>query len=606
MKPMLTAVKNLPKAAGSVVTLDTETTGLDLIKDIPFLLGIKMRNKKYAVRWDRNLVDWLNDNIPDMKPANFHHAKFDLHMLLNGGVKKHIIDNANIHCTMVSEALLNEHLGHYSLEFLGQRWLGMQKVTDTLYQELADIFGGKADRKQMVNLHRAPIGVSIPRVLGDVDITEALFSQRQQKELAAQELDSLHKLEMQVIIALMHMERIGVPVNMKELDKVEKEFSAMVWDRKTDHPGTLDQEIFDMVGFYININSGKQIEKAFNKLKLPVKYKADTGNPTFDKEVLESNSHPLCALIIKYRSTVKMLDSFLTGIRKYIRPNNRIHTTFHSMKADDYGTITGRLSAHDPNLLQIPSPKRNRELGPKVRAIFSAPRGYQWTSADWEQFEFRIFAHYAKDEKLLEMYRKDPTIDFHTTVSVMTGVRRNPEAKQINLGLVFGMGAGKMAQKCHLPTTSYVDDNGKEWLRPGPEAKAIFDKYHEEFPGAKKFINQASSLARQRGYVRTMMYKRRLRFPGGKLTHKAGGFVFQATAADQMKRKLVELDKEYNNTDVQLMLAVHDEFDVLNPTSQTKKVQKRMKEIMEDIPELRVPILAEVTTGPNWAKASGG
>lgn len=262
---------------------------------------------------------------------------------------------------------------------------------------------------------------------------------------------------------------------------------------------------------------------------------------------------------------------------------------------------TGRLSSSQPNLQQIP--KRDGELAPLIRGLFAAPRGQLWIANDWEQFEFRVFAHYVKDADLTMRYINDPKTDFHTALAELTGKPRD-KAKRINLGLVFGMGEGKLAKELGLPYTVETR-HGKEILLAGPEAQALFNEYHSRFPKAKKFLQEASHLAKSRGYVRTIM-GRRLRFPNGEFTHKAGGLVFQGTSADIMKKKLCELNDEFRNTMVDFVLVVHDEFDLVAPAELAQSVAYRVKEITEDVPELRIPVLADSGTGRAWWEACTG
>lgn len=197
----------------------------------------------------------------------------------------------------------------------------------------------------------------------------------------------------------------------------------------------------------------------------------------------------------------------------------------------------------------------------------------------------------------------------------ITGIPRNPRyagdanAKQINLGLVFGMGRGEMAYQMGLEYASHRDKTGREWKRAGPKANAIFDSYHSAIPGVQKLLDQAASIARSRGYVQTVM-GRHIRFPGGKFTHKAAGLVFQGTSADCMKWKMVELEPVCEKEGWRMLLSVHDELDFSVPPKQEKHARTVIKKHLETFDGkecpifCRVPIRSGIEFGANWFDAS--
>jgi DNA polymerase I-like protein with 3'-5' exonuclease and polymerase domains len=228
--------------------------------------------------------------------------------------------------------------------------------------------------------------------------------------------------------------------------------------------------------------------------------------------------------------------------------------------------------------------------------------------------EFRVFAHYTKDPNILRAYQDDPDTDYHQIVSDITGIPRKPRfagdanAKQINLGMVFGMGMGKMAYEMGLDYTVRYGDDGREWFNAGPKAQEVFNTYHSSIPGVSKLLSQASSIAKSRGFVQTIM-GRHLRFPGGKYTHKAGGLVFQGSSADCMKQKMVELWPICEAEGAPMLLSVHDELDFSVPKGSSQLVA-RIKEVLETFDgercpiKLRVPIKSSVEVADNWFEAS--
>jgi DNA polymerase I-like protein with 3'-5' exonuclease and polymerase domains len=256
-----------------------------------------------------------------------------------------------------------------------------------------------------------------------------------------------------------------------------------------------------------------------------------------------------------------------------------------------------------------------------VRALFLPDAGQDWGCWDWAQMDFRMMAHYVNNAGINKAYANDPDTDFHKLAAELTGLPRSPRfagdanAKQINLGLVFGMGMGKLAYEMGLPYTveTYKSrGQNKTWMKPGPEAEAVFQNYHANIPGVLSMLQKASALAKDRGYVLTIM-GRRIRFPGGRATHKAGGLVFQGSAADALKQKLIEVHREVRGTESRILMNVHDEFDLSVPASRNghrAPILDRVSEIITTFDgvntpiKFRVPIRCDQQTGPNWWEAS--
>lgn len=600
----LTAVPQLPTTIykDAVLVLDTETTGLNKLTDKPFMCLLRVaypgsNPTDFALPWGDALVRWLNEYLPKFKAVVCHNAKYDWHMMRNGGVSPSTLYGTNVYCTFVAEALINEHRFSYSLDSLASEYFGIGKDTQ-LYEDMGAYFGVKNPDKKIMgriaefaaggkeNWHRvASYGID------DIIPTHKLYL-KQQGDIHKQELDRVFALEMRTLKALVEVEFRGVSVDEERVERVSDELQK--------RQVAVQKGIIEEVGWEVNPRSPLQMEKAFLKLGLPITY-LKSGNPTFAKDIISHLEHPFLRLLQESRNIKTMMDTFIRGSIGKNLYRGRIHTDFNQVRGDDYGTGTGRLSSSGPNLQQIP--KRDGELAPLIRGLFTAPKGKLWISNDWEQFEFRVFAHYVKDADLTTKYIQDPHTDFHTALAEMTGKPRD-KAKRINLGLVFGMGEGKLAKELGLP---YSTDqrHGKEILVAGPEAKALFDEYHSKFPRAKAFLQEASHLAKSRGYVKTIM-GRRLRFPGGEFVHKAGGLIFQGTSADIMKKKLCELNDEFRGSDVDFNLIVHDEFCASAPEGIARSVAKRIKEITEEVPELRIPILADPGVGRNWWDACTG
>ena len=587
-------VSELPHIGGRSLILDTETTGLNKMKDTPFLLSITIDDKSWALRFDDDVVRWLSDNMPEAEFCVFHNAKFDLHMFINAGVSNSVIERSNMWCTMVHETLIDDMHHSYSLGGICGKRFGTKKRDDELIQWLADHCGGKPDRKtQIKNIKKAPIEMVAYYAVGDTELTKMLFNE-QKKDVVRQDLERVSKLEMGTLKALLDMERRGAPININKVEESLIKFKKMEEE--------IGDKIIDLSGFDINVRSGKQLETAFKNLGIRVKYNKDTGNPVFDKETLGFMDDELSKSILEKRSYGTMINTFLSKFQDHVHTDGRIHCDFNQTKTDDYGVITGRLSASNPNLQAIPSPKRSGDKAAEVRAVFEAPKNMKWVSADWKQFEFRVFAHYANDPTMINEFRLNPEADYHQLIADLTGLKRDPESKQLNLGLVFGMGQGLVAKKCKLPY-SQKTENGRVYLVAGREAKSLFEKYHKRLPGVRKMLKSAENIAMTRGFVKTIS-GRRIRFHDKNMAYKAAGLVFQGSSADLGKKKLVELNNAFRGTDSELILMIHDEFCLLSKDGDTKKNMKTIKEIVEDIPELRIPIRSDIQAAENWHIAS--
>lgn len=597
-----------------VVALDTETTGLNWWKDRAYALVYATPDGKSDCLDLRRpeVLAWARREIPKIRCVVGHNIKFDAHFLRELGIS--IMESA-MRDTMVAAALVNEHLQSYSLDYVGKKYVGMGKAVET-YTTLSAMFGGKATREaQMVNLVKAPWDVVRDYAIPDAVVTLKLW-QHLEKEIQEQELGAVWDVEMKLLNVLLDVERHGVRVNVAAAERAVQDISEIVRREQ--------RELNDIAGFEVNPNPSKTIAQLFKPEKdetgrwklIDGTYADETegGTASINADVLRRMRHPAAAKILKLRQLIKTRDTFLNGHILGHHHNGVIHANFNQTKSDnDRGTGTGRLSCNAPALQQIH--KRNKEVAQIVRAVFVPDEGQEWHCHDWAQMDFRVFAHYVANPRIFKMYRDNPDADFHQMVADMTGLPRSPtvgikgNAKQINLGLVFGMGEGKLAQEMGLPYTIEKDKNGREWMRAGDEAKEVFKKYHEAVPGVKDLLSLASTRAKARGFVRTIL-GRRIRFPNGQFTHKAGGLIFQGSAADALKVKLVEVHEALRGTEARLVLNVHDEFDVSAPKGSRDTIGADVQRVIrhfngEGTPiKFDVPIMSDLGIGPNWWEAS--
>lgn len=600
-----------------VVCIDVETTGLKWWRDKIFGVAASAPDGSswyWDVREQPNVLAWLAEELPKCPLIVNHNIKYDAHFLREAGVQ---LPMDRIDCTMIRAALIDEHLLTYDLDSLGVKYLGIGKDI-ALYVRLSEMFGGKPTaHAQGANFHRAPSSWMSRYATQDTDTALKLW-QWQNKQIEEQELHQVLALERSLLPVIVEMERTGVRVDVELADRAAREID--------ERSKVLQHDLDKLAGFPINPNPSGSIHKLFAPKKHEdgkryvlidgtIANPTESGAPSLDADCLRSMKHPAASMILRLRKMLKTRDTFLRGHILGHHQDGVIHCNYNQTKSDnDRGTGSGRLSVNDPALQQIH--KRDEDIASVVRAIFLPDEDCDWVCNDWAQMDFRVFAHYVRNEQILNAYKLNPAMDFHQLVSDMTGIPRKPRwagdanSKQINLGLIFGMGMGKLAQEMGLPyTEEYSESRGKTWIKPGPETVAVMEKYNEAVPGVQDLLQNASSVAKARGYVRTIM-GRRIRFPRGQFTHKAGGLIFQGSAADALKVKLVEVHHylQSTGTSARLMLNVHDEFDTNVPKGRSD-IRSEITRIVTHFDgvgtpiKFRVPILSEQGVGPNWWEA---
>ena len=602
----------------TIAVIDCETTGLQWWKDRVFGVSLLLPGAEpyyWDLRQTPTAVDFLRDlaQSPAITRWVNHNIKFDYHFLREVGI---VLPEDRLHCTMVRAALINEHEPTYALDFLARKYAG-QKKEDEIYEQLAQMFGGRATRNaQMPNISKAPASIVAPYAKQDVVAAHALY-EWQEAEIAKQDLYKVYALECELMPVIIDMEQQGVRVDVERAEEAVESLTKRVDKLQAD----LNRE----AGFEVNPNPSGSIAELFKpELRDDNEWylidgtradKTDGGKASINAECLRRMKHPAAKMILDLRKMLKTRDTFLLGHILGHHHDGVIHCNYNQTKNDaEAGTGTGRLSVTNPALQQIPS--RDKEIKALIRPIFLADYGARWLGMDWSQFEFRVANHYGNVPAIIKAYHDNPDLDFHQLVSDMTGIPRNaqyaggPSSKAINLGLAFNMGSGKLAQECGLPYTEETGPNGNIYLKAGPEAMELFEKYHSANPGMRNMAQKASSIAKERGFVHSIM-GRHIRFPGGQFVHKASGLIYQATSADCMKRKLIELHR-YTREHAcgRLLLTVHDEVGI--------SLDDDSKEHAEEIARiyttfdgrecpigLRVPITCDWGLGDNWYDAKG-
>lgn len=460
----------------------------------------------------------------------------------------------------------------------------------------------------MATLSQAPEEIIRPYAITDAELLLPIYH-HQMKDIEEQGLIKIYNLEAELQPVLFDMERNGVKCD------VQAAYDSI--PILTDIVDSNEKELNDLVGFKMNVNSSPQVRKIFAPERIG-KYQfrlidgtlcsqTDSGNPSIDQNVLKEMKHPAAVLIRRIRKIKKLRDTFVKGhILSNVDNGGYVHTTFNATRNDeDAGTVTGRLSSTSPAMQQING--RDKDTSKILRSLFTVEKGYDWLGMDFSSADFRIASHYLNDQNMIQTYNENPHTDFHQFVSEITGIPRSPDyaggpsSKTLNLSMAFGAGAGKIALQMGMPYT-IEECNGRMVLRAGREAQDVIDTYHRKFPVFRKFAQSASSVAKTRGYIMSLM-GRKLRFVDGNY-HKAAGYLFQSGCAECMKTSLVRIWRLLKTTEYKMFLTVHDEIGIAAPVGGL--LDDQIHRIYTDFQSnespflLRVPMTASFKRGSNW------
>ncbi len=418
-------------------------------------------------------------------------------------------------------------------------------------------------------------------------------SESLKKELTSTDnLGLLEKVEMPLIPVLASMELSGVLVDTKLLEKLSKQAIEQI--------KKVSEKIYALAGAVFNISSPLQLrEILFEKLQIPTAgiKKSKTGLSTSAEELEKlAGQHPIIPEISIYRELTKLQNTYIETLPKLINPKTgRIHSTFNQVV-----TATGRLSSSEPNLQNIPI---RTELGREIRRAFIAAPGCSLISADYSQIELRVVASLAEDEKMMEIFEKGEDIHRATAAAIhdvpLDKVTKEMRyaAKEVNFGVLYGMGVYGLSWRADISHQ---------------QAREFIEKYFREFSGVKKYIDQTLAFTKKEGYCETLFGRRRYLPELNSSNYQARSAAermainhpVQGTAADLMKMAMIDvcayLKKNFNDNEVKVILQVHDELVFEAKEKLVKEVGKKVKEIMENVVKLRVPIKVEVASGKRW------
>lgn len=411
------------------------------------------------------------------------------------------------------------------------------------------------------------------------------------RENAANVFDGI---EMPLVPVLAKMERAGMLVDPDRLHSLSEGLATQITE--------VERSIRDLAGDEtFNIGSPMQLSHVlFDVMGLPTKglKKTKRGYYSTNAKVLSdlARDHEIVRLILDWREKSKIKSTYLDTLGPLRRGDGRVHTTYNQTI-----TATGRLSSSDPNLQNIPT---RSELGRTVKTAFSAGEGSVFLAVDYSQIELRLLAHLSGDEHLVRAFNEGE--DFHAEtaarvfgvpVSEVTPDLRS-RAKAVNFGIVYGQQAYGLSQSLHIPMA---------------EARDMIDRYYEAYPGVRTFLDNVVARAKQTGYAETM-YGRRRHIPELKAKNpQLRGFgertamnhPMQGTAADIIKIAMARVSRrlEEEGFAAHMILQVHDELDFECPIDEVERLTTMVRDVMEHVVDLRVPLIAEASTGITWADA---
>jgi DNA polymerase I-like protein with 3'-5' exonuclease and polymerase domains len=563
------------------VGLGTETENGILAKYLPIRhLDVSEEIISYNKKAIRDILRVKNPKIG----ANII---YDIEWLTHEGFEVNI---DTVHDVQYAEPLLNEYKNSYSLDSLTKTYGTELKRTNLLEQYNTDMGWSEGPYE---NLWKMPADIVAEYAEGDLIAPLQIFKQ-QKVLLEQQELYDLYTLETKLMKPLLRMRKNGVRLDRKKI--------ASALDRFTELRFKLATQIYNWAKTDFNINSTAQLASIFDKKGIvyprnpPTKLmreKGKPGNPNLDKKVLSklASAHAICDTILQYRHADTILNMFLHPYL-VMMVGDRLYGSFHPLRSDDYGTVAGRFSASKPNLQQVSAIDEDSDeiKGRTIRELFIPEDGMEWSKLDYSQIEYRIMVHYASGDvatALRERYKNDPKTDMHQVICDATGFDRRT-AKRLNFGGAYGMGVATAA-------------GSFGWTME--EATAFMTQYHAAAPYVKKLRNEVSSVASRRGYIKTLLGRRARVHPSRKL-HSMFNRLIQGSAADIMKKAMVEAEESGVFDELVLHITVHDELDVSNEqTNIGKEAVRELQRIMENVMKISVPLLVDAHSGDNWASA---
>ena len=571
---------------------DTETTSLDAVRAdlVGLSFSIKEKEAWYIPVGHRYLgapeqldskhvLEALRPLLEDPQLFKIgQNLKYDLLVLRRAGVEV----KGPFFDTMIASYLAQPAAKSHGMDALASDLLGHKTVS------YAEVTGSGRNR---IGFEEVEVEKAVHYAAEDADITLRLATVLEPKLDETEQRCLFDEVEMPLVEVLTAMEWAGIRIDSAFLGALSKEMEGKL--------ATLEREIHELARGPFNIASPKQLgEVLFERLGLPKGRKTKTGWST-DVEVLSAlaEQHPVAARILEHRSLAKLKNTYCDALPKLVNPDTgRIHTSFNQAV-----TATGRLSSSEPNLQNIPI---RTEEGGRIREAFIPAEGNVLLAADYSQIELRILAHLADEAVLKESFAQGEDIHKRTASEVfgvfpeMVTTEMRRQAKTINFGVIYGMGAFSLGKDLGIPTR---------------EAQVFIDNYFARYPGIKTFMESKREEARAKQYVTTLLGRRcavpEIASSNGAIRayaeRNAINYPIQGSAADIVKVAMVRIQRRLaqEGLKARMVLQVHDElvFDV--PQGELERVRELVRSEMEGALPLSVPLLVDIGVGANWREA---
>ncbi len=593
-KDILSALIEQIKEKG-IVSIDTETTSKNPLQAKLVSISFSCEEKKgyylpfahfySGVPPQLNMsesLETLRGVLEDERIAKVgQNIKYDAEVL-----KLHGVTLRGIHFdTMIASYIINPSLRQHNLDYLAQYYLNHKMIS---YQEVV----GKG--KNACNFSEVEVEKAMAYSCEDADITLRLMKILKDKLKSDKNEALFYDLEMKLLPVLMDMEMTGIKINIPFFKKTSDQFLNRMKE--------IEREIFDEAGIEFNINSPQQLGYVlFEKLQLPVQKKTSkTKKYSTDVKVLKKltafpNKTP--ELVLHYRTLSKLRSTYLDALVKMVDPSTgRVHTSYNQTVA-----ATGRLSSSDPNLQNIPI---RGEDGREIRKGFVSEDRHYLVSADYSQIELRVFAHYSKDEAFIKAFKQNEDIHTRTAAEIFEVESHTvtPEmrriAKAVNFGIIYGMGARKLGEELGIDFKT---------------AKKYISVYYERYQGVARYRQEMIETAQNNGYVSTLLNRRRylpdIKHSNNVIRAEAERMAIntpiQGTAADLIKMTMINIYRQLNQKGFRskMLLQVHDELVFEIPEEELDTVIPMIKDEMERVYALRVPLKVDISIGRNWEEA---
>ena len=570
--------------------IDTETTSLDyrIAEMVGFSVAFDANDAYYIpLAHDyEGAPEQLNRDaiIQQIKPILEdpsvekigHHLKYDAHIFENHGI--HL--QGWYFDTMLASYVLNAVTTRHGMDDVARVYLSHLTTT---FEQVA----GKGAKQKTFN--QIEIETAGHYAAEDAHVTYRLYEVLERKLKEIPELiNILHHIEMPVASVLATMEENGIELDLSFLDQLSVDFANTIQN--------LENQIIEIAGESFNVGSPKQVgEVLFEKLGLKDGKKTATGQYSTSEAVLEKIDHPITELIIEYRGLTKLRSTYTEALVKQANPDtHRVHTSYHQAL-----TATGRLSSTDPNLQNIPI---REEIGRQIRKAFIAPQGRVLLAADYSQIELRLMAHFSQDDALVDAFQNGQDVHRRTASEVLGVALENVtsdqrrQAKAVNFGLLYGMSEFGLIRQL-----GFTREESQNYIK----------QYFHRYPGIYEYMQRTRQVALEQGFVETIT-GRRLYTPDidarNMMVRKGAeraaiNAPLQGSAAEIIKMAMIEVNKILPKNQAKLLLQVHDELVFEVDEAVADQLAAQIKDVMQKVVTLSVPLVVEVGQGKNWGEA---